>query len=99
MDSIARVTVSGKKIPVEITYYFVTGDGRRLARVHALSGHPFQSWSHGGWTENASANVQLSSIEVDQFCTCTPDGDACNVCRQHQDDLYRDEFPFSEATK
>jgi hypothetical protein len=57
-----------KSFDVEVLSTFATGDGRKLATVKALAGSPFKAWSHGGWSESATANVPadlLSDVRRD----------------------------------
>jgi hypothetical protein len=99
MTSIS-VRCNGEAIPVEIKYYFRSGDGRHLVRIKAKHGKPFSSYSHGGWTDDNSTNVPTSSIHLEpDECTCTPDGDACPACVAANQARYGDDFPFVRSAK
>ena len=57
-------SITYQGIEVEVSATFTTGDGRKLACVHAKEGRPFQEYTHGGWSESANARVPVDRLEV-----------------------------------
>jgi len=56
MTILASIPHKGNRMTVEILDVWTGGSGVKLATVRALTGQPFQSWTHGGWATSDTAN-------------------------------------------
>lgn len=59
---IAQIPHNGTTITIEVLSVFTTGDGRKLASVRALTGHPFTEWTHGGPADTDTRRVRVDLL-------------------------------------
>ena len=73
MTIIASIPYKGESLPVTIEDIF-TGSNGKTARVRAMAGQPFCSWTHGGWAYSDTLNIR-----VDLLTVLAPSGIAATV--------------------
>ena len=58
---VAELVYKDKNVPVEVVDVF-EARGRKIASVCALSGEPFQEYTHGGWADTATMRVVVEDL-------------------------------------